>query len=239
MLIQFSCSECERSYKVDEKNAGKKFKCKGCGNVVLVPAPLVRKKDQLSQNKKRRKPKQISSQGSSPSSDSSQSDSNSNNTNCLIAIIGALMLLCVLCILPGIIKTLEDPDSKDSESKSMTHEEVIDFEIVKVLDQTWTAVVKKTVRKVYCVHVDPDILEMILEDRSLVKQIIRKCGTSPIHQKVILIFTVRGFIPRKNEMELIEIQKLNYALILINSDNDGEYWGHEKGKSKYELFADF
>ncbi|MGE0707339.1 MAG: FHA domain-containing protein [Planctomycetota bacterium] len=38
MSIKFTCSGCQKAYKVPEKYAGKKFKCKSCDTTVRVPA---------------------------------------------------------------------------------------------------------------------------------------------------------------------------------------------------------
>lgn len=38
MPIAFACQSCQKQYKVDDKFAGKKVKCKACGNAMLVPA---------------------------------------------------------------------------------------------------------------------------------------------------------------------------------------------------------
>jgi len=35
--IKFACTDCEKAYKVPDKYAGKKFKCKSCGATVRVP----------------------------------------------------------------------------------------------------------------------------------------------------------------------------------------------------------
>ena len=37
MSIKFACTECEKAYKVPDKYAGKKFKCKACGATIRVP----------------------------------------------------------------------------------------------------------------------------------------------------------------------------------------------------------
>lgn len=37
MSIKFACTDCEKAYKVPDKYAGKKFKCKSCGATVRVP----------------------------------------------------------------------------------------------------------------------------------------------------------------------------------------------------------
>lgn len=39
MAIATSCQDCGRDYKLKDELAGKKFKCKDCGAVVVVPAP--------------------------------------------------------------------------------------------------------------------------------------------------------------------------------------------------------
>ena len=39
MPIKATCKSCQRSYKVKEEMAGKKFNCKECGEVVRIPAP--------------------------------------------------------------------------------------------------------------------------------------------------------------------------------------------------------
>lgn len=39
MSITFSCSRCSQRYQVDEGLAGKKVKCKGCGEVMRIPGP--------------------------------------------------------------------------------------------------------------------------------------------------------------------------------------------------------
>ena len=39
MAIATSCGECGRDYSLKDELAGKKFKCKNCGAVVVVPAP--------------------------------------------------------------------------------------------------------------------------------------------------------------------------------------------------------
>lgn len=42
MAIPVTCGQCDKFYEVNEKGAGRKFKCKGCGAVLTVPeAPAV------------------------------------------------------------------------------------------------------------------------------------------------------------------------------------------------------
>ena len=38
-MIQFSCGKCQKSYKVQDKYAGKRVKCKQCQEVCVVPEP--------------------------------------------------------------------------------------------------------------------------------------------------------------------------------------------------------
>ena len=39
MSIKVSCPKCPKTYTVSESNAGKKFRCKGCSQVISVPKP--------------------------------------------------------------------------------------------------------------------------------------------------------------------------------------------------------
>ncbi len=38
-MIKFACSKCGKHIAVDDKHAGKKAKCPGCGEAVVVPGP--------------------------------------------------------------------------------------------------------------------------------------------------------------------------------------------------------
>ena len=38
-MIKFVCSECGQSYRVLEKYAGRRVRCKGCGQVHTIPQP--------------------------------------------------------------------------------------------------------------------------------------------------------------------------------------------------------
>ena len=39
MSIEFNCATCGKPFKVDDQWAGKRAKCKGCGNVITIPGP--------------------------------------------------------------------------------------------------------------------------------------------------------------------------------------------------------
>ena len=39
MPIRFQCPKCQKSYKVDDKHAGKKSKCQSCQTALVVPSP--------------------------------------------------------------------------------------------------------------------------------------------------------------------------------------------------------
>lgn len=39
MFIKFKCGKCQKVYKVDSKNAGRKTKCVGCQSVLVIPKP--------------------------------------------------------------------------------------------------------------------------------------------------------------------------------------------------------
>ena len=39
MKIKFKCSECGKSYRVSDKYAGKRVRCKGCSQVNTIPQP--------------------------------------------------------------------------------------------------------------------------------------------------------------------------------------------------------
>ena len=63
MPIQVSCPQCERSYKLKDETAGKRFKCKECGATVQVPAPVKAKAAHSAKPKARRtKPAEPSKQ---------------------------------------------------------------------------------------------------------------------------------------------------------------------------------
>ena len=63
MPIQVSCPQCERSYKLKDETAGKRFKCKECGATVQVPAPMKAKAAHSAKPKARRtKPAKLSKQ---------------------------------------------------------------------------------------------------------------------------------------------------------------------------------
>ena len=36
-MIQISCSQCDRKYKIADKYAGKAFTCKRCGSSITIP----------------------------------------------------------------------------------------------------------------------------------------------------------------------------------------------------------
>ena len=38
-MLKFSCSKCGHLYRVSDEYAGKRFRCKGCGQVNTIPQP--------------------------------------------------------------------------------------------------------------------------------------------------------------------------------------------------------
>ena len=40
-MISFACPACQKAYKVADEMAGKKAKCKQCGQVMMIPPPVV------------------------------------------------------------------------------------------------------------------------------------------------------------------------------------------------------
>jgi hypothetical protein len=40
MSLKMQCTDCQKSYKVDDTWAGKRVKCKACGNIMVVPTPV-------------------------------------------------------------------------------------------------------------------------------------------------------------------------------------------------------
>ena len=53
MTIRFNCSDCGKDYKVPDRYAGKKVKCKGCGATIRVPAEGEEKAKTSSKKSKR------------------------------------------------------------------------------------------------------------------------------------------------------------------------------------------
>jgi hypothetical protein len=41
MSLKIECTDCKKSYKVEDSWAGKRVKCKACGNIMVVPTPVV------------------------------------------------------------------------------------------------------------------------------------------------------------------------------------------------------
>src|SRR5439155_19636043 len=41
MAIAVECGDCRKRYNVDPRQAGRRVKCKNCGNVIQVPGPPV------------------------------------------------------------------------------------------------------------------------------------------------------------------------------------------------------
>lgn len=38
-MIKFSCTKCQKSYRVNDQYAGKRVRCKECGTVNTIPSP--------------------------------------------------------------------------------------------------------------------------------------------------------------------------------------------------------
>ena len=38
-MIKFKCTKCAQDYRVDDDYAGKKFRCKHCNTVNVIPSP--------------------------------------------------------------------------------------------------------------------------------------------------------------------------------------------------------